>query len=164
LLPRLLGKRRVITDTLKTQPVRDGDTGVKPWYEITDALDFDTATSSTKTVTMFDQPETEQDWDVQVNGKTQYLVKTRGKDVFRTWLIARNEKTKSIARMNYADWSVNYGTKITPNYGNMNASVVAPRANSGGKVTATEEGTGAKWPLLGDPTANDEAYNKEGWW
>jgi hypothetical protein len=164
MLPSLLGKRKVVSDTLKTQPVRDGDAGVKPWYEINDAVDFDTAPASTKSVTMYDQPETENNWEVTVNGKQQYLVKTGGRDVFRTWLIVRNEKSKSIARMAYADWSVKYGTKITPNHANMSASGVAARPNSGGKVPAAEQGTGLKWPLLGDPVANDVAYDKEGWW
>lgn len=163
ILPGLLGERKVITDTLKTQPVRDGDTGVKPWYEINDAVHFDNAPTSTKSTRMYDAPETNQPWTIDVAGTKQYLVKTRGADVFRTWLITRNEETESITRLNYADWRVDYGTNVTPDYANPAASAVVA-TTGGAKVTAVEEGTGLRWPLLGDPTANDEAYDKESKW
>lgn len=163
ILPSFLGERRKVSDTLKTQPVRDGDTGVKPWYEITDAVKFDAAPASTKSTSMYDAPSSAQPWEITVDGTKQYIVKTSGADVFRTWLIARNESTESITRLNYADWKVDYGTDVTPNYANLGASVVTP-TTGGAKVTAVEEGTGLKWPLLGDPTANDEAVDKESKW
>ncbi|MGH9077879.1 MAG: hypothetical protein ACRDY0_10590, partial [Acidimicrobiales bacterium] len=165
ILPPLLGKRRVVTDRLTKTPVRDGDDGVKPWYEINDCKDFGAASPSTKTTQMYDAPSSQQPFEITVDGTKQVLVKTRGKDSFRTWLTVRNEQDSrhAISRMNYVDWNVDYGTDITPDYKNPAASVVTP-TTGGAKVTAVEQGTGLLWPELGDPTANSVAADKEGWW
>jgi hypothetical protein len=167
ILPSLLGDRRKFTDLCKPLPVRDGDTGDKPWYESGDVADFDNAKVSNKSTRIDDQPETTFDWTKNVGGKTQNLVKTRGQDVFRSWLSVQKRGTTGFMgmhRLGYIDWKVDYGTDVTYNNANPAASIVTPTANSGGQIIGVHEGPGLKLPLMGDPTANDVAKDVESKW
>ena len=167
ILPSLLGDRYKVTDLCSPLPVRDGDTGVKPWYEIGDVNDFGNAKVSTQNTRIDDKPETTFDWTKNIGGKTQNLVKTRGQDVFRSWLSVQKKGTTGFLgmhRLGYVDWKVDYGTDITYNKGNPAASVVTPTANSGAQIIGTNEGPGVKLPLMGDPTANDAAKDVESKW
>lgn len=145
-----------ITDTCTTQPVRDGDTGVVPWYEVGDVADFGPAAASTKSTDIYDRPGTAQPWKKDFGGGDQFLIKTSGKDVFRTWVAVHNKKTKKTTWMDYNDWSFDYGTAVTVDKKNLASSTVTP-TTAGGKTGGHTKGPGAKAPLLGDPVANDVA-------
>jgi hypothetical protein len=168
LMPSVFGDRLKITDLCDPLPVRDGDTGVVPWYGMETVKSFDEAPDSTKTASMFDQPGTAtMNWTETVNGTDQHLVKTRGQDVFRSWLSVQEKGTTGffgMHRLGYIDWKVDYGTDITFNKANPAASVVTPTADSGGKIIGVNEGFGVKLPLMDDPTANDAAKNERSNW
>lgn len=166
--PGIFGDRLKITDLCDPLPVRDGDTGVVPWYGTETVKAFDEAPDSTKTASMYDKPgTTHMDWTKTVGGKTQNLVKTRGQDVFRSWVSVQEKGTTGffgMHRLGYIDWKVDYGTDITYNKANPGASVVTPTADSGGKVIGINEGPGIKLPFMDDPTANDAAKDEESTW
>ena len=165
--PGLLGDRVKVTDMCKPLPVRDGDNGVVPWYEVSDTANFDNAPDSTKSTQIYDRPGTAMGWTQTVNGKEQQLVKTRGQDSFRTWVSVQEKGTTGFMgmhRLAYIDWKVDYGTDVTYNSANPAASVVTPTGESGGKITQISDGFGAYIPLMGDPVANDAATDETGKW
>ena len=167
LAPGLVGDRVKVTDMCKPLPVRDGDNGVVPWYEIKDVADFDIAADSTKTTQIYDQPGTAMEWTQNVNGEDQHLVKTRGQDSFRTWVSVQEKGTTGFMgmhRLAYIDWKVDYGTDITYDPANPTNSVVTPTGDSGGKITQISDGFGAFIPLMGDPVANDAATEETEKW
>lgn len=168
IMPAVFGDRLQITDLCDPLPVRDGDTGILPWYGMETVKSFDEAPVSTKTASMYDKPGTAtMPWTQTVNGKTQNLIKTRGQDVFRSWLSVQEKGTTGffgMHRLGYIDWKVDYGTDITYKKANPASSVVTPIANSGGKIIGINEGPGIKFPLMGDPTANDAAKDVKSNW
>jgi hypothetical protein len=164
--PALFSNRFKITDTLSKLPVRDGDAGIVPWYEISDVASFDEAASSTKSTRLYDQPGTTFPWKQTVDGTDQYLVKTGGKDIFRTWLSVQEKGTSGFLgmhRLGYIDWMVDYGTDVTVNKANLAASVVT-LTTGGGQILGINEGPGIKLPEMGDPVANDVTKEVKGWW
>ncbi|GCE75286.1 hypothetical protein [Cellulomonas biazotea] len=164
LAPSIFGTRKVVSDTCTTLPVRDGDAGKRPWYGMETVDQFAAADPSTKTSAMDDTPDSTQPWSLGTGANQQNLVRTDGKDQFRSWLAVKDTSSTSAILLNYADWEVDYGTAVTFNAASPGASVVTPTATSGGKVTATGDGSGGKTPLHGDPVANDVATIQDGNW
>jgi hypothetical protein len=166
IMPSVFGDRVKVTNIVPT-PMRDGDAGEVPWYEINDAEAFDHAEDSTKSTHLYDAPQMPFPWTKDVGGVTQNLVKTRGQDVFRTWLSVQEKGTTGffgMHRLGYIDWKVDYGTDITFNKANPAASVVTPTGDGGGQIIGINEGPGIKLPCMGDPVANDEIKEVESNW
>jgi hypothetical protein len=157
LAPALFSDRKKVADTLSVAPVRDGDAGVKPWYGPETVVPFDATDPSTKATTMSDTPSTSQPWKVGAAPDEQHLVKTDGKDRFRSWLAVKHKTSQTAIPLNYADWEVDYGTTVVVNAATPAASVVTPTGTSGAKVTGQGDGAGGRWPLHDDPVANDVA-------
>lgn len=157
------GTRLKESDTLSTLPVRDGDAGKTPWYGMETVKQFATAAESTKMTSMYDAPKSPNYWQKTDGGVTQNLVKTDGKDIFRSWLAVQHSVTKELKCMDYADWEVDYGTKVAVNAKNLAASTVSP-TTGGAKIIGTGDGDGGKAPLTGDPVANDVAVIVPGNW
>jgi len=155
--PSIFGERKKQSDTCSALPVRDGDAGKRPWYGMETVVPFDKTDPSTKNTTMQDTPGSHNPWVLGAGADKQHLVKTDGRDRFRSWLAVKEKSTQNAIMLNYADWLVDYGTTITFNAASPAASVVTPTATSGAKVTGTGDGTGGQWPLHGDPVANDVA-------
>ena len=112
---------------------------------------------------MYDAPENGFAWIETVKGTDYYLVRTGGRDLFRSWLAVHNPTTDETKCLNYADWDVNYGTNVRVNAADEAASVVNP-TTGGARLIGTGDGSGGKNPLLGDPVANEEAQVKDGVW
>lgn len=165
--PQIFSDRLKRTDLCDPLPVRDGDAGFVPWYGPETVHAFDEAATSTKTADMYDKPSSSSPWEKTVGGKKQYLVKTSGQDVFRSWLSVQEKGTTGFMgmhRMGYADWKVDYSTSVAVNKASPASSVVTPGSDSGGKVTKVSGGFGAYIPLMGDPVANDAAKWVESNW
>ncbi|GIG23014.1 hypothetical protein Cch01nite_37380 [Cellulomonas chitinilytica] len=153
--PSIFGERKKQSDTCTVLPVRDGDAGKRPWYGMETVLPFDKTDPSTKNTSMQDTPGSHNPWTLGAGVDKQHLVKTDGRDRFRSWLAVKEKSTTNAIMLNYADWLVDYGTTIAFNAASPAASVVTPTATSGAKVTGTGDGSGGQWPLHGDPVAND---------
>jgi hypothetical protein len=154
--PTLFGVRKKMAIMLPTTPVRDGDAGKRPWYGMETVLPFDMADPSTKTSTMTDHPNITMGWTVGSPPDEQHLVKTDGHNRFRSWLAVKDTSSATAIPLNYADWEVDWGTTVAFNKASPAASVVTPTATSGSQTTATGDGAGGKWPIHGDPVANDK--------
>jgi len=162
LLPSIFGNR-VEEKVACPTPVRDGDAGVMPWYEVGDVKQFDEAAKSNKATDIYDRPSSRHPWKRNFAGKEQYLVKTSGQDVFRTFLAVQNTENNSLYRMNYVDWKVDYGADVKVNTINPASSVVTP-TTGGAQIMTTAEGPGSKSPAIGDPVANDVVKSTLGGW
>jgi hypothetical protein len=164
LLPAVFSDRRKVSDTLSTIPVRDGDAGFVPWYGPETVVPFDAADPSTKATAMSDTPSSGQPWTIGTAPNEQHLVKTDGKDRFRSWLAVKHKTATQVIPLHWAAWEVDYSTTVAVNTASPASSVVTPAGSSGAKVTAQGEGSGGWWPLHGDPVANDVAHDVEGAW
>lgn len=164
IMPTVFDDRKSVSDTCSVLPVRDGDAGAVPWYGPETVVPFDAAATSTKATSMSDTPSSTQDWSVGSGANQQNLVRTDGKDRFRSWLAVKDKATASAIMLNWADWEVDYTTAVSFNSASPAASVVTPAATSGAKVTGTGDGSGGKWPLHTDPVANDVATIVNGNW
>ncbi|GCD20262.1 hypothetical protein CTKZ_18240 [Cellulomonas algicola] len=162
--PTFFGERKKVSDTCSSLPVRDGDAGFRPWYGPETVFPFSATDPSTKNTAMQDTPDSTQPWTVGSGTARQQLVKTDGRDRFRSWLAVKDTASTNAIMLNYADWLVDYGTTVTFNSASPAASVVTPTATSGARVTGTGDGTGGQWPLHGDPVANDVATVVESSW
>lgn len=163
-LPTIFGDRKKVSDTCSPLPVRDGDAGKRPWYGMETVDQFDKAATSTKTSAMDDTPSTQQPWTLGSGANQQQLVKTDGRDKFRSWLAVKDKASSSAIALEYADWYADYTTTVAFNKASPASSVVTPAASSGSKVTARGEGTGGLWPLHNDPVANDVAGDVNSTW
>jgi hypothetical protein len=157
LAPALFSDRKKVADTLSTAPVRDGDAGVKPWYGPETVVPFDATDPSTKATTMSDTPSSGQPWKIGTAPDEQHLVKTDGKDRFRSWLAVKHKTSATVIPLNYADWEVDYGTTVAVNAATPASSVVTPTGTAGAKVTGQGDSSGGRWPLHDDPVANGVA-------
>ncbi len=165
LIPILFSDKKKVTDTIGDAPVRDGDAGVVPWYGQETVDRFAATSPSTKTSTMQDTPGTGQrDWKIGSGATEQHLVRTDGRDRFRSWLAVKDVNEKTAIPLNFADWEVDYSTTVTVNPGSPASSVVTPGPSSGSKVTAKGDGSGGQIPLHEDPVANDAAHDEESVW
>lgn len=162
--PTFFGERKKVSDTCSSLPVRDGDAGFRPWYGPETVFPFSATDPSSTNTSMDDTPDSTQPWTVGSGTATQHLVKTDGRDRFRSWLAVKDTASTNAIMLNYADWLVDYGTTVTFNSASPAASVVTPTATSGARVTGTGDATGGQWPLHGDPVANDVATNVESNW
>lgn len=163
-LPTVFGERKKISDTCSTLPVRDGDAGKVPWYGTETVDQFDVAATSTKTSTMGDTPGTFNPWTVGTGATQQHLVKTDGKDRFRSWLAVKDKASLTVIPLNYADWEADYSTTVTFNKAAPASSTVTPTGTSGSKVLGQGNGSGGQTPLHGDPVANDVATTVNSTW
>ena len=164
LVPALFSDRKKVSDTLSVAPVRDGDAGRKPWYGMETVDQFAAIDPSIKVSTMQDTPHSGQPWKVGTAPDEQHLVKTDGRDRFRSWLAVKDKNSDAVIPLNYADWEVDYGTTVTVNPGSPASSVVTPTATSGAKVTGRGDGSGGVSPLHDDPVANDVASEQNSTW
>ncbi|MDC7121868.1 hypothetical protein OMK64_10005 [Cellulomonas fimi] len=162
--PTIFGERTKVSDTCSTLPVRDGDAGFRPWYGPETVFSFSATDPSTQNTSMQDTPSTNQPWTVGSGTATQHLVRTDGRDRFRSWLAVKDTSSTTAIMLNYADWLVDYGTTVAFNSASPAASVVTPSATSGARVTGTGDSTGGQWPLHNDPVANDVATNVQSNW
>jgi hypothetical protein len=162
--PTFFGERTKVSDTCSALPVRDGDAGFRPWYGPETVVAFSATDPSSKNTAMDDTPDSTQPWTVGSGTARQHLVRTDGRDRFRSWLAVKDTASTNAIMLNYADWLVDYGTTVTFNAASPGASVVTPTATSGARVTGTGDGTGGQWPLHGDPVANDVATIVESNW
>ncbi|MGH2634526.1 MAG: hypothetical protein ACRDG3_14070 [Tepidiformaceae bacterium] len=160
--PAIFGKGRKTSDTTGLLPVRDGDTGIRPWYEVNDVSQFAAASPDVQNTTLYDQPSSGAPFEETVKGAQQGLVGTSGLDSFRTWLVIRKRAWAKARyrRLGYVDWKVSYKTTVTPNQAAPASSVIAPGANAGGRITNTVKGAGVYLPLTSDESANDAAHDK----
>ena len=127
-------------------------------------LAFSATDPATQNTSMQDTPSTNQPWTVGSGTTTQHLVRTDGRDRFRSWLAVKDTSSTTAIMLNYADWLVDYGTTVAFNSASPAASVVTPTATSGARVTGTGDSTGGQWPLHNDPVANDVATNVQSSW
>jgi hypothetical protein len=164
-LPILFSDKKKITDTTGDAPVRDGDAGVVPWYGPETVDQFPATSPSTRTSTMQDTPGTgPRAWKIGSGATEQHLVRTDGRDRFRSWLAVKDVNERTAIPLNFADWEVDYSTTVTVDAGSPASSVVTPGPNSGSKVTAKGDGSGGQTPLHEDPVANDAAHDEESVW
>jgi len=163
LLPRIFGNRKKVIVTSSQLPVRDGDAGVTPWYGTETVKSFAAAKTSTKATSMEDTPTSPIPWKINVGGNPQYLVKTSGHDVFRSWLTVQNTSNNALYHMNYIDWKVDYGTDVEVDENDPASSTVTPTTGRG-QILGVNEGKGGKKPLTGDPVGNDTIEVKEKKW
>jgi len=147
--------KEYVSTKLNTLPVRDANpAGGAPWYNDQDGNDchqFANAAKSTEAVKMYDAPQDGGPLRRKDGGVNQYLVKTDGKDIFRSWVAVQNVNTKVIALMNWVDWEVDWSTDVQNNPG-------APAVNvtGGGKIVGSGEGPGAgKMPRYMGAIANN---------
>jgi hypothetical protein len=163
-LPSIFGTGAKTTTAQGILPSKDGDTyvaghdkGEKLYYEKDETKTFANAAQDTQTTTLYDRPNAPRSWDMQHKGHQVFLVKSRGLDTFRTWLVIRKRSWGSTEyrRLGYIDWHVNYKSDVTPNYGNPSAGAVQPGNGSGGTITATVKGVGVYLPVTGADAAND---------
>ncbi|WP_285689021.1 hypothetical protein [Actinoplanes sp. NBRC 103695] len=164
LLPQIFSDRKKVSDTLSAIPVRDGDAGQVPWYGPETVDQFAATDPSTKVSTMSDTPSSTQPWKLGSGADEQHLVRTDGRDRFRSWLAVKDKNSDTAIPLSYADWEVGYGTTVTVNPGSPAASVVTADPASGAKVTGTGDGSGGIWPLHEDPVANDVATEEHSTW
>jgi hypothetical protein len=164
LLPLFFSDRKKVSDTLSQTPVRDGDAGQVPWYGPETVDQFAATDPSTKSSTMSDTPSSTQPWKVGTGPDEQHLVRTDGRDRFRSWLAVKDKSSAAVIPLNYADWEVNYAASVAVNAGSPAASVVTADPASGAKVLGTGDGSGGVWPLHEDPVANDVAVEERSTW
>ncbi len=141
------GKEERAQLAVAPQPIRDGDAGKKPWYEVNDVRGWNGTNGATVTPgNLYDRPTVTFDFSGEADTSKE-LYEVVGQDIFKTWLIAwQDGKPKYLY---HYDWQVNYsGTRVA-----------ASNWNAAGASNSTGSGPGAgsnpKTAVLGDPVAND---------
>jgi hypothetical protein len=147
--------KEYLSTRLNRIPCRDGNpAGNPPWYDDQNLANCDmfaNAAKSSKTIKMYDSPRDGAALQRKGGGVNQYLVKTDGKDIFRTWVAIQNVNTRVKTLMNWVDWEVDWSTDVQNNPG-------APAVNvtGGGKIVGYGEGPGSgKMPSYMGPVCNN---------
>ena len=136
---------KTLTITQKSLPVRDSQKGSTPWMKQEDVKAL--SAPNGYIVNTQDRPRNTVPW--QTPDKKGALKSSMGADVFCTWLVARHRPSGTLKYLNWALWSVDWGSTFD------SAAQTGKSTGLGGSLHGTGEGEGSFTPLAGDPIANE---------
>jgi hypothetical protein len=126
-------------------PIRDSDTGSKPWSKQGDVKSLDAKEGYI--VNTEDRPRNVAPWSAD-NGQAS-LSASEGSDIFCTWLAARHKQSGGMYWLGWATWSVDWGCAFDA------TARTGKSTGKGGQEGHSGDGQGGLVPLTGDPVANE---------